>query len=566
MTKSGVATRPTPKEADSHEQGFGPFQRVGIGMHALARLLRLVLLFIRWGIWPWLRSFLPLPPDPIPIGARLREVLQALGMTFSKFGQYLATRFDLLPEPVYREMQLFFESSPPFPFAQVRQQIARELGGPLEQFFQEFDQRSIAAASIGQVHRAVTRDGEQVAVKVQRPGIHRVLMADLQVLRWFAWTTDALGVWGEMSASDTVEAFAASTARELDFTQEARASATIRRNTRLGVSVPRVRVDLTTRCVLTTEWVEGASLLKVIERVDAQDWDGLHRLLPGIDYVTMVSRHVDECLWELFGSGVFHGDPHPGNVLITEDGIIHLIDFGIVGTLSRDERKAFTGFFESLAFGDSEMCYHYYRILSPPSAYTDITRYRRALTEIIHEWHMISTLRRIPASERHAGRFMGKVAKLMRENGVYWEPDHQLFWRCILALHALQLRLAPDFDLFDAFRRTFDRVRPEPYGRLDASLRDPSTWMDLARAVEAAGHVAIGTLPKIAGGFSVPISIESSRGTLSPWRGGAGMMVLLLLPMCVLAATSPRLALLGLSLAGLLVAAAFRAMQKGRAS
>lgn len=545
QTKGSVTTaRLAPPDARPLDAGLGPFQRLRIRLHALARLTRLIVLVVRWGASPLLRRLLRLRPDPIPIGVRLREVLQSLGMTFSKFGQYLATRFDLLPESVYREMQLFFESSPPFPFAQVRVQIERELGGPLEQFFEAFDEEAIAAASIGQVHRAVARDGQRVAVKVQRPRIEQRLMADLQVLRWFAKVTDALGVWGRMSAGDTVQAFAASTVCEMDFTQEAQAAEAIRRHARRGVTAPRVRSDLTGRRVLTTEWIEGVSLLKVIECVGAKDWDRLRRILPGIDYRTMVERYVDECLWQLFGSGLFHGDPHPGNVLIGRSGTIHLVDFGIVGILSLEERKAFTGFFESLAVGDLEMCYHYYRILSPPSTTTDITRYRRGLTEIIHDWHLAAAHPRIPAADRHAGRFMGRVAGLMRENAVRWEPNHQLFWRCILTLHAVQLRLAPDLDLFDAFRRTFDRVRPQPQRQLQAVLQDPATWAHAARAREAAGRVIAGAAPDTADGWGLAILREGTRGPLrARWPDHAGI-VLLFLPACILAAAGSGSALL----------------------
>ncbi len=508
-----------------------------VRLHALARLARLAALILRWGASPLLRHLLALPPDPIPVGVRLRHVLQSLGMTFSKFGQYLATRFDLLPEPVYREMQQFFDAATPFSYAQARRQIAADLGGPLEQFFLEFDEQPVAAASIAQVHRALTHDGQCVAVKLRRPGIQAVLKADLQVLRWFARITDALGVWGAMSASDTIETFAASTEGELDFFREARASAVIRRHAGRGVNVPRVRLDLTSRRVLTTEWVDGVSLLRVIDRVGAKDWVGLAGLLPDVDYRMLVERYVDECLWQLFGSGLFHGDPHPGNVLIGRAGMIHLVDFGIVGCLSRDERRAFTGFFESLAMGDAELCYHFYRILSPPSAATDVTRYRRGLMEIVHEWHLLTKHKGVRASDRHAGRFMGRVAALMRDNAVRWEPDHQLFWRCILTLHAVQLGLAPDMDLFDAFRRTFERLRPALGDHLQAALREPAGWHDLAGALRAAGRVAVGTAPALLDGHKLALSVERTRPSARGRGPNATAAALMLLPACIVGAT-----------------------------
>jgi len=530
---------------------------MSIRLHALARLCLLVLLVVRWGASPLLRWLLRLPPSSIPIGARLREVLQGLGMTFSKFGQYLATRFDMLPEAVYREMQVFFESIPPFPFAEVRRQVERELGGPLARFFKEFDEEPVAAASIGQVHRAVTIDGERVAVKVQRPGIHRALMADIQVLRWGVRVIDALGLLGEITFADTIEAFARSTARETDFTHEAWASTSIRRHMREGVTAPRVRFDLTTRQVMTSEWVDGVSLLKVIDRVSAEDWEGLRRIVPGIDYHTLVERYVDECMFQLFGTGLFHGDPHPGNVLVARDGTIYMIDFGIVGSLSPDERRAFIGFFESLAVGDTEMCYRYYASLSPPTMFTDSMRYRRGMTEVVHQWYLTMQQKGTTAAERHSGHYMGTISEIMRSNAVHWEPDHQLFWRCILALHGVQLRLAPELDLLQAFRRTFDRVRPPPHRQLRAAVQDPKTWFELSRALVAAGRLATDTGPAIADGRSIAARIESTRGTVHGWRPrhARGVLALLVLPLCVVVAAS-RHAAWGLVLAAPLMLAA----------
>jgi ubiquinone biosynthesis protein len=365
------------------------------------------------------------------------------------------------------------------------------------------------------------------------------------VLRWFAGVSDRLGVWGAMSAGDTVEAFANSTIRETDFTYEAEASEAMRQHARVGVTAPRVRRDLTTRRVLTTEWVQGVSLLKIIDRVSAQDWDGVRRLLPGIDYHTLVDRYLDECLWELFGSGLFHGDPHPGNVLIARDGTIYLVDFGIVGLLSRDELIAFKGFFESLAVGDLERCYHYYRTLSPPSAATDIVRYRRSLIEIVHEWHLAATHRRLPAADRHSGRFMGKVAELMRQNAVRWEPDHQLFWRCMLALHAVQLQLAPELDLFDAFRRTFDRLRADQLRQLGGAVTDLTMWANLDSGITAVARFAIAAV-KDGGGRNTAVLREGARRAIQAHGRSYEIVTLLSIPACIFVATSSESAVLTL--------------------
>ena len=114
------------------------------------------------------------------------------------------------------------------------------------------------------------------------------------------------------------------------------------------------------------------------------------------------------------------------------------------------------GYFESLALGDVEACYHYFRRFSSPTVVSDAVRFRNAATEILHEWHLLAQQTESQVNERHSGRFITRVTGVMRDNLVGWEPNHQLFWRCILTMHSVQLRLAPELDLFAAFRRTFD--------------------------------------------------------------------------------------------------------------
>jgi hypothetical protein len=167
------------------------------------------------------------------------------------------------------------------------------------------------------------------------------------------------------------------------------------------------------------------------------------------------------------------------------------------------------------------------------------------VTELVHEWYQTAHQQGTTAAQRHVGRFMGKMAEVMRENHVQWEPDHQLFWRCILTLHAVQLRLAPDLDLFDAFRRTFDRIRPPPHRQVRAAWRDPRTWAGLSRALAAAGRVATETAPAVADGRSIATRVESTRGTIHRWRPKHrwGVLALLLLPPCILAAMTANPAL-----------------------
>src|SRR3954466_15784109 len=271
-------------------------------------------------------------------GAHLREVLDELGPTFVKFGQLLSTRPDIVPPDIIAELRGLQDDVRPFPFEQAERVIEEDLGNSLERLFLEFERNPVAAASIGQVHRAVLPNGRRVAVKVQRPGAPRQIDADLQLLYQAAkLVKERVRALDFIDAHGLVDEFARQIRQELDYRLEARNAQTFHRNFAGDphVHVPKVYWQYTRARVLTLEWLDGVQLADVDDRaltLDARR-DLAYRIAS--TWMTMIFRH-----------GFFHGDPHPANILVFEEaGVIGLVDFGAVGKLTDDDMSKLTRIF-----------------------------------------------------------------------------------------------------------------------------------------------------------------------------------------------------------------------------
>jgi len=260
-------------------------------------------------------------------GRRLREMLDELGPTFVKFGQLLSMRPDVLPPDIISELRGLQDDVRPFPFAAAAETIEEELDQPIERLFLEFEETPMAAASIGQVHRAVLPNGHRVAVKVQRPGAPRQIEADLSLLYQAARIAkERVRALDFIDTRDVVDEFARSIRMELDYRLEGRNAETFRRNFagHPHVRIPRVYWTYTRNRVLTLEYLEGTQ----VADIDELDWttEDRRRLayLMTEAWMTMIFRH-----------GFFHGDPHPANVLVLgSPDRIGLVDFGLAGKLT----------------------------------------------------------------------------------------------------------------------------------------------------------------------------------------------------------------------------------------
>jgi ubiquinone biosynthesis protein len=291
-----------------------------------------------------LTDLLPGRPREVPEGSpsergqHLREMLDELGPTFVKFGQLLSTRPDIVPPDILQELQSLQDDVRPFPYEDVERVIQEELELSVEQLFTEFEETPVAAASIGQVHRATLPNGHRVAVKVQRPNAPRQVEADLALLYQAArLARERVRALDFIDARQLVDEFARSIRQELDYRLEARNAETFhhRFSGHPHVKIPRVYWSYTRARVLTLELLEGIQLADLPQ--DAWTMEERRRLayLMTETWMTMIFRH-----------GFFHGDPHPANIFVLDEGdVIGLVDFGQVGKLTDDDMSKLTRLF-----------------------------------------------------------------------------------------------------------------------------------------------------------------------------------------------------------------------------
>lgn len=318
----------------------------------------------------------PLPPPDRDTAIRFRRLLAELGPTFTKLGQLLSTRPDVLPAHWVEELEALQDDASPLPVAEIRREIERGLGRPVVDLFAELDERPLASASIAQVHLARTHAGARVVVKVQRPHIRERIESDLALLYYLAKLLEAvIEETGIYTPTGIIEEFDRTVHEELDFTNEARnarAMADASRGREFLV-IPRVHPELSSSTVLTLDYVEGT---KVSEVTVAGGFD-----------LEQVARNVIEAAFrQLFEDGLFHGDPHPGNILVLPGNRIALLDFGLVGRLTRVQQEALVTLIVAVALRDPDTVARIMNRIGVPDAHTPIAEFREDIRHILDRY------------------------------------------------------------------------------------------------------------------------------------------------------------------------------------
>jgi ubiquinone biosynthesis protein len=280
------------------------------------------------------------------IYVRMRMALEELGPTFVKFGQIMSTRPDLLPPELIRELKKLQDQVAPLSFAEIRKVIEAECPDH-ESIFLSIDETPLASASIAQVHRATLRDGTPVALKVQRPGIKDVIETDIRILQSFAERIERHYPEYEVyNPRGIVADFARQIRKELDFIHDGKNADRLRFNMQdlEKVRVPKIFWESSTRHLLVMEYIEGVRIDRVGE-IKAF----------GVDPREVADRGFYACLQQIFEDGFFHGDPHPGNLLVSKDGTLSFLDFGIVGVIYPERRFSFIHLLTAMMYLDPEL-------------------------------------------------------------------------------------------------------------------------------------------------------------------------------------------------------------------
>jgi len=456
----------------------------------LRRLGRFARLLARMGGRLLVRRLQGVRPSASEVGIELRRLLEDMGMTYIKLGQFLAMRFDILPEEMCRQLARLFDSVPPLPPDVVRAVLKRELARPVESLFREFDWHCVAAASVAQVHKAVSRDGDVVAVKIQRPGIDVTFAADIRNFRRAARLGDRVRLLGTQSLVDAVDEFEEYTVRELDFTVEGQTAERLRQQGGPFADAPCIYWGLTTSRVLTMEFVDGHPLSQIIELVESGREAELAILAPGLDLQQAVRNIARASMRQLFVTGFFHADPHPGNIFLRNDGTAVFVDFGIFGQLTADRRETVASYIEQVALGNVEQSYRHFVRLLDSTDQTDHEALKREIHESMRHWHRASE-EDGPAGERHLGKYISDFVATVRRYDARMTFGMLLFWRALMTLDATMLRFKGRFDLLTELRDFFREIRPTTVERILLAAGDRQRIADLALLVAAAPRSAL---------------------------------------------------------------------------
>ena len=391
-------------------------------------------------------------------GRRLREMFDELGPTFVKFGQLLSTRPDVMPPDIIAELRKLQDDVTPFAFAEARRVIEEELGLTIEQAFLSFDEIPLAAASIGQVYRATLPTGDEVVVKVQRPDAPRQIESDLQLMKSAARVVrDRVHSLDFIDTEALVDEFGRSIRQELDYQHEARNAESFRRNfgDSTEVAVPKVIWRYSSPRVLTLEFIEGTkfSELDLSEHSPEQRRELAYRMTDA--WMTMIFRH-----------GFFHGDPHPANILLLDDGRIGLVDFGLAGRLTDEDMTRLTRLFIDAATENTDAIPRRLAELGLRYPKEREDELRVAIEELFYRYYG-SSLSSIDPME-----VMREALDLIYSLNLQLPTRFVILDKTIATLGAVGIELYPDFNVFEVAR---------PYARQLLAERFSPQRLDDAR-------------------------------------------------------------------------------------
>jgi ubiquinone biosynthesis protein len=398
------------------------------------------------------------PVEKLSRAERVRMAFEELGPTYIKLGQILSTRPDLVQVDFIHELSKLQDEVPPFPFEDARRIVESELREPLENIFASFTEIPLASASIGQVHRARYLDGEDVAVKVQRPGIRRLIDIDLEIMLHLA--TLAERHIEELSFHQPVrivEEFAKTLERELDYTIEATSMERVSRQFLHDptVYIPKVYRETTTSRVLTTELVQGIK----VSKLDLLDQEGYDRK-------TITFRGAQICLRQIFNHGFFHADPHPGNIFVLPENVICLLDFGMVGTIDRNTREDFVELVDSIVRSDETRAAQCLLKITSWDEEPDMRSFEKDVSEFIGE-HLYK-----PLKEIELGKLLQHLLELSARHRLRIYPDIFLMMKALSTVEGVALLLDPDFDMLQHAEPFIKNVKLERFSpmRLESDV------------------------------------------------------------------------------------------------
>jgi ubiquinone biosynthesis protein len=395
---------------------------------------------------------------------QLANDLEAMGPTFVKLGQILSSRPDLLPEAYLKALSRLQDKVKPFSFEEVEQTIVQELGVRLSKAFTEFEREPVAAASLGQVHKATLRDGRAVVVKVQRPGIRQQIIDELQVLDEIATMLELTKSGKRYQVQKIFDEFRRTLVNELDYQKEAANMSQLGQNLREfpNVRVPQPISGYTTRSVLTMEYVSGRKITDItpLARLD-------------INGEALAEELFRAYLKQVLVDGLFHADPHPGNVFLTDDNKIALLDLGMVGRTTAQLQDHLVKMLLAISEGKSEVACDIAIQISQPTDEFNEAEFRRQTSTLIAE-QKDNRLKQLDV-----GKVVLVMTRIAGENGLYVPTELTMLGKTLLQLDEIGKTLDPDFDPNGAIRRNVSTLLHERMWRSLSPTNIAASFLDI---------------------------------------------------------------------------------------
>ena len=386
------------------------------------------------------------------IGQRIRTFLEDLGPTFIKLGQIASTRRDIIPEHIIIELEKLQDSAPPLSFEQVHSIIENELGHPLDQLFAEFNETPLATASIGQVHWARLRSGEEIAIKVQRPNIRPIIETDMEILEDLARLMETRLSWAKRyHLYEMIAEFSKALQAELDYHVEGRNSEKIAKQftNQSKIRIPNIYWDFSTKKVLTMEYIKGTKISQLQEME-----------LLGYDRKIIAERVTNSMLHQILIEGFFHGDPHPGNMMVLPDEVVVFMDFGMVGHLTSDMKYQLASLVISLKRGDTSGIIKAISKMGILPDQINMSLLRADVDELKEKYYDL------PLSQISLNEAVNDLFTVSFYHQIHIPADMTMLGKALLTIERVVADLDPDFNMMHAAepfgqRLLVDRYHPK---------------------------------------------------------------------------------------------------------
>lgn len=392
------------------------------------------------------------------IGERIRSFLEELGPTFVKMGQFASTRSDLLPDHIIQELEKLQDEVPPYPYKDVQAIIEQELGMPTKQIFRTIDENPLGSASIGQVHYAILKSGEEVAVKVQRPNIEKAMKTDLEILRKLSVLAEFRLDWAaRYQVSAIVDEFANAIMAELDYQVEGRNARKISKqfSDDPHIRIPDVYWDYSSKKVLTMEYVAGTKLNRLEELQQK-----------GYDKKVLAERVANAIFHQVFIEGFFHGDPHTGNVAALPGETVVFMDFGMVGRLTPEMRDNFASLVIAMMRNNTEGVIKAINRMGMVPDDVNMKQLRTDVDQLREKYYDI------PLKQVSIGEAVNDLFSVAQRHYIQIPADLTLLGKTLLTMEAMVENLDPDISMMKI---------AEPFGRkLFKERYHPKKWAETA--------------------------------------------------------------------------------------